>query len=97
MITMHPRKKTGTAHMRNTISTLLIGLAAAMLVACGSGSPDQGSAPGIDENDLATASLENRAAAQAAAPLPTGMALGRTRQGKGHGRAHFGGSRRGHR
>jgi hypothetical protein len=82
--------------MRNTISTLRMGLAAAMLVACGSGSPDQGSAPGVDENDLATASLENRAAAVANAPLPA-PALGRTRQGKGHGRAHFGGSRRGHR
>ena len=74
--------------MRSTILMALIGMAGAMLVACGSGT-DQGSAPGADENDLAVASLENRNAALLAAG-PVTPQLSRTGHAKSRGRVHFG-------
>ena len=74
--------------MRSTISMALIGLAAAMLVACGSGS-DQGSAPSADDTDLAVASLENRDAALVAAG-PVTPQLSRTGHAKSRGRFNFG-------
>jgi hypothetical protein len=83
--------------MRSTISMALMGMAGAMLVACGSGSSsEEGSTPAVDESDLAAASLENRATAALDAP-PVGPSLGRTGGKRGQGRAHVGRSGRGRR
>lgn len=77
--------------MRTTIWTVLIAMAGAMLVACGSGSSSEdGSTPAVDENDLAAASLENRAAATALEAPPVGPSIGRTGGKRGHGRAQLG-------
>jgi hypothetical protein len=78
--------------MRTTIWTVLMAMAGAMLVACGSGSSSEdGSTPAVDESDLAAASLENRATATALEAPPVGPSLGRTGGKRGQGRAHFGG------
>ena len=77
--------------MRTTIWTVLIAMAGAMLVACGSGSSSEdGSTPAVDESDLAAASLENRAMAAALKAPPVGPTVGRTGGKQGHGRAHVG-------